>query len=558
MVMSFWLLLIVFVIIGFLALLGAAIVLVVWLTTRSPGQQRTRRRRVKGEDSAGDTVVRREAVATDLRSCPQCGGELAEDAPEGLCPQCLLLGAIDSVPPSREVPGEQTTPYSGPSSAPPIEELAGLFPQLEILELLGQGGMGAVYKARQSSLDRLVAIKILPRQTSADPAFAERFTREARALARLSHPNIVAVHDVGQAGDLYYFIMEYVDGVNLRQLMRTGMLRPEEALGIIPQICDALQYAHEEGVVHRDIKPENILLDRKGRVKIADFGLAKLVSREGLPITLTGTHQVMGTLYYMAPEQMERPQSVDHRADIYSLGVVFYELLTGELPVGHFTLPSAKTPVSADLDSIILRALEKEPDRRYQRASEVKTALETMDRGPRRSPDEPAPAPTRQRTSTEAIRARVRPPAVALLIIGILYLAMLPLFLLVSSVPLYFELNRPGQKRNVAMGADLLTLGIPQTAVPLPPLSPLLGLVGLGLSEIAILSGGSLLFGVFILIGALNMLQLRSYGWAMAGAIMAVIPCSPCWLVGLPVGIWALSILMNPGVRDAFGAGESV
>ena len=160
-----------------------------------------------------------------------------------------------------------------------MAEVAELFPQFEILELLGHGGMGAVYKARQPALDRLVALKILPPQASDDSGFADRFTREARALARLSHPNIVAVHDFGQAGGLHYFVMEYVEGVNLRQLEQAGKLSPREALKIIPQICDALQFAHDEGIVHRDIKPENMMLDKKGRVKIADFGLAKILGR---------------------------------------------------------------------------------------------------------------------------------------------------------------------------------------------------------------------------------------------------------------------------------------
>ena len=158
---------------------------------------------------------------------------------------------------------------------PSVHDVAQLFPQLEVLELIGHGGMGAVYKARQPGLDRLVALKILPPRPGSDPGFADRFTREARALAKLSHPNIVSVYDFGQAGGLHYFIMEYVDGPNLRQVEQSAKLTPPEALKLIPQICEALQYAHDEGIVHRDIKPENVLLDKKGRVKIADFGLAK-------------------------------------------------------------------------------------------------------------------------------------------------------------------------------------------------------------------------------------------------------------------------------------------
>jgi len=262
-----------------------------------------------------------------------------------------------------------------------VHEIALLFPQLEIIALIGHGGMGAVYKARQPGLDRLVALKILPPRPAQDPGFADRFTREARALAKLSHPNIVAVYDFGQAGGLHYFIMEYVDGPNLRQLEHSAQLAPAEALKLVPQICEALQFAHDEGIVHRDIKPENVLLDKKGRVKIADFGLAKILGQEAPNFRLTGTRDVMGTPHYMAPEQIEHPQAVDHRADIYSLGVVFYEMLTGELPLGRFGPPSTRAhdvKIDVRLDEVVLRALEREPERRYQRASEVKTDVESI------------------------------------------------------------------------------------------------------------------------------------------------------------------------------------
>jgi predicted Ser/Thr protein kinase len=317
--------------------------------------------------------------------CPECGASLSADAPEGLCPQCLFKGVISSAhEAAQSARGEATGAYAGPS-APSFAELAPLFPQLEIIELIGQGGMGAVYKARQPALDRVVAVKVLPPEAGQDPAFAERFSREARALARLNHPNIVAIHNVGKAGDFYYFVMEYVEGANLRQVLRDGKLRPEQALRIVPQICEALQYAHEEGIVHRDIKPENILLDKKGRVKLADFGLAKLLGRETGNFTLTGSRQVVGTLYYMAPEQMDRPLEVDHRADIYSLGVVFYEMLTGQLPVGRFPMPSETAGTDAFLDEVVMRAMQREPANRYQHASEVKTDVESHARGAARA-----------------------------------------------------------------------------------------------------------------------------------------------------------------------------
>ena len=171
--------------------------------------------------------------------------------------------------------GTHGTKVVPPPPAP--ADIARHFPQLEILECLGRGGMGVVYKARQPKLNRLVALKILAPEKGADPKFAERFLREAQALARLNHPNIVTVHDFGEADGLYYLLMEYVDGMTLRQLLQGQKIAPEQALSIVPRICDALQFAHEQGVVHRDIKPENVLLDKQGRVKIADFGIAKMV-----------------------------------------------------------------------------------------------------------------------------------------------------------------------------------------------------------------------------------------------------------------------------------------
>lgn len=291
-------------------------------------------------------------------------------APEGLCPGCLLQRGVAADSASH--------PHAQPFEPPSILELARLFPQYEILALIGKGGMGAVYKCRQPALDRMVALKILPPKTSTGTRFSERFNREARALARLSHPNIVAVHEFGQVEGLPYFVMEFVDGANLRQLERERRLAPREALAIIAQICDALQFAHDEGVVHRDIKPENVLIDRKGRVKIADFGLAKILDTAPADPSLTVEGQVMGTPQYMAPEQLEHPTDVDHRADIFSLGVVLYELLTGELPLGKFAPPSRKVEIDVRLDEIVLRALEKEPSQRYQRAGEMKSQVNTV------------------------------------------------------------------------------------------------------------------------------------------------------------------------------------
>ena len=310
--------------------------------------------------------------------CPKCGSHLPEGT-RGICSKCLLAAGLENPSQDNSFPPTMDSPPSGEAFVAPIpQELAANFPQLGILDLLGRGGMGAVYKARQRGLDRFVAIKILPPEVGRDPTFADRFEREAQALARLNHPHVVTIHDIGRTPDgLYYFIMEYVDGVNLRHALKAGSVAPQEALAIVGQICDALQYAHDNGVIHRDIKPENILLDRRGQVKIADFGLAKLLGNEA-EASLTHTHQVMGTLRYMAPEQMEGTHHVDHRADIYSLGVLFYELLTGELPIGRFAPPSKKVHIDVRLDEVVLRALEKEPDLRYQQVSEVKTGVEAI------------------------------------------------------------------------------------------------------------------------------------------------------------------------------------
>lgn len=305
------------------------------------------------------------------KTCPQCGADVPEDSASTLCAKCLLQVGFET----QDGPKDDSSAYSPTFIAPTVAELAPHFPQLDILEQIGHGGMGVVYKARQKELDRIVALKIIRPGISEDRSFEERFQREAKALAKLNHANIITVYDFGRKDGLFFFIMEFVDGTNLRHLERNGELSPQEALTIVPQICGALQYAHDNGVVHRDIKPENILISKEGEVRIADFGLAKLAGvADNAPVT--GTWQVMGTPHYMAPEQFEKPTTVDHRADIYSLGVVIYELLTGELPLGRFPLPSSKARVDIRLDEVVLRALDKEPDRRYQRVTDVATAVE--------------------------------------------------------------------------------------------------------------------------------------------------------------------------------------
>lgn len=326
--------------------------------------------------------------------CPECRKSIPASAPAGQCPDCLLKRGLERAG-FASAAFAVTTPQGGRAVPLSTDFVAQYFPQMEIVEVLGQGGMGTVFKAKQTKLDRLVAVKIIRPETANDPAFAERFMREAKTLARLNHPSIVGVHDFGEIdltaasansgnpvrGTLFYFIMEYVDGANLRQLMQSGQISPDMALGVVQQVCDALQYAHGEGVVHRDIKPENIMLDTKGRVKIADFGLAKLAEGSGNDWTLTGTHQVMGTPRYMAPEQMAGSRDVDHRADIYSLAVVFYEMLTGTIPMGHFAPPSKKAAVDVRFDEVILKAMATEPDLRFQSVRDLRAGLDHIASG---------------------------------------------------------------------------------------------------------------------------------------------------------------------------------
>jgi serine/threonine protein kinase len=373
-------------------------------------------------------------------ACATCGKSLPTGAPGGLCPECLIkvgLGSGVDIGADTEA-GARRTGFVPPT----VAELAPKFPQLEILEFIGQGGMGAVYQARQKELDRIVALKILPPDIGQDAAFAERFTREARALARLNHPGIVTIHDFGRADGLFFFVMEFVDGVNLRQLLHTGRVSAREALAIVPQICDALQFAHDAGIVHRDIKPENILLDRRGRVKVADFGLAKIVGNVaqasspagsgGVPAASAGTGpaepggsanpqaatsalqdltdagKIMGTPQYMSPEQITAPGEVDHRADIYALGVVFYQMLTGELPGKRVEPPSKKVAIDVRLDEVVLRALEQKPELRYQQASVLKTEVETIAAGTPATPSGP-PSSVEPVSSIQRVAHRLLP-----------------------------------------------------------------------------------------------------------------------------------------------------
>ena len=270
---------------------------------------------------------------------------------------------------------------SGPWVPPTAEELHAILPQYEIVKMLGRGGMGAVYMGTQTALERPVAIKILSAQLEeSDMGFTERFKNEAKAMAKLNHPGIVAVYDFGEApGGLLYIVMEYVDGTDVAKMLAAkGRLHTEHAMAITAHVCDALSYAHERGIIHRDIKPANIMVGYDGEVKVADFGLAK-VSTDGRTLGLTQSGMAMGTLHYMAPEALMLGSAVDHRADIYAVGVMLYQMLTGKIPQGMFKMPSLLVAgLDPRYDSIIAKSIMEDREARYQSAREMRLDLDSI------------------------------------------------------------------------------------------------------------------------------------------------------------------------------------
>ncbi len=299
-------------------------------------------------------------------ACEKCGRPLPGGALSGVCPTCLLK--------RTKVPGLSA---SDPSEFEPLTagELSELMDGYEVIALINRGGMGAVYKATQLALDRPVAIKMLPLEVAADPEFEDRFSREAKTMARLDHAGIVRIHEFGDIEGQFYFVMEFVDGRDLAQVLQEGSPPPDEALELLLQIADALAYAHGQGIVHRDIKPGNVMLGADGRAKITDFGLAKITGAGGAAYDITQTRASLGTPHYMAPEQHRGSAKADARADIYSFGVLAYELLTGKLPIGNFAPPSELAPVGLDVDRLVLRALRSEPGERFQSAAELRDEL---------------------------------------------------------------------------------------------------------------------------------------------------------------------------------------
>ncbi|KAB2638215.1 MAG: serine/threonine protein kinase [Verrucomicrobia bacterium] len=257
--------------------------------------------------------------------------------------------------------------------APEPARLAPLFPGYEIECLIATGGMGAVYKALQLSLDRQVAIKILPREFGEDESFRANFEAEAKAMARLNHPNLIGVYDFGEAAGMLFIIMEFVPGQTLYHSAHAIAIAPEAAARIVVGVCLGLAHAHEHGVLHRDIKPGNILLDQQARPKIGDFGLARPMGA-----TVEAGEAIFGTPHYTAPEVLRHPNRVDARADIFSVGVVLHELLTGRLPTSDLRPPSVICGCDARFDAIIRRATNPMPELRFPSAAHMAKALHVL------------------------------------------------------------------------------------------------------------------------------------------------------------------------------------
>jgi CheY-like chemotaxis protein len=286
------------------------------------------------------------------------------------------FGKRAATPPAR-VPSvsEGVAGWAPVKPYPTPQELTQMMPggmyQFDLM--IGQGGMGAVYRGRQLNLSRPVAIKILHRDHGTDYAYGERFRREAQALAQMNHPNIVSVYDFGIVGEYLHYVMEFIEGIDLHQSLCQSTLSPVRAIEIFAKVCDALTYAHSKGIVHRDIKPANILLAKDGRIKVADFGLAKRFDQKGT--MLTQTNMAMGTPDYAAPEQYDSKAEIDHRADIYALGVMLYQMLTGQLPRGSWHAPSTIIGCDTRFDSVISRALKPDRQQRQASAAEFKADL---------------------------------------------------------------------------------------------------------------------------------------------------------------------------------------
>lgn len=367
------------------------------------------------------------------RNCPQCGAALTAEAPEGLCPACMMKAGLASggLNPNAATVGSSPTQAINPEAGVRVR----YFGDYELLEEIARGGMGIVYKARQVSLKRPVALKMILAGEFATEAELKRFRTEAEAAANLQHPNIVAIHEIGEHNGQHYFSMDYVEGRNLAELTNGQPMQAQRAAGYVKTIAEAIHFAHQRGTLHRDLKPQNVLIDTSDRVRITDFGLAKQTQRES---SLTQTGVVMGSPSYMPPEQATgRHDQVGPHSDVYSLGAVLYELLTGRPP---FLAESAMATmmkvveqepasprklnphVPPDLETICLKCLEKRPERRY---SSARALAEELDRFLRHEPIQARPASALRKAVSWSRRHRAlmtaAVSAVVLLLAGLAY-----------------------------------------------------------------------------------------------------------------------------------------
>src|ERR1700745_3782199 len=268
-----------------------------------------------------------------IRICRNCGAKIFSDAPEGLCTGCVLesaLGMSSEAVDAVTAPGLVEKPARAATKSERVAELLGELGEYELLEEIGRGGQGVVFRARQKSLNRLVALKVIGLGQWATRAHVKRFRLEAEAAARLEHPGIVPIHEVGERDGSCYFSMKFVEGGQLDEVARREPMSIRRAVELIAKVARTVHYAHEHGILHRDIKPGNILLDAKGEPHLTDFGLARLVEKEG---TGTRTQEVLGTPSFMAPEQaVGNNEAVTNVTDVYGLGAVLYQLLTGQPP----------------------------------------------------------------------------------------------------------------------------------------------------------------------------------------------------------------------------------
>ena len=316
------------------------------------------------------------------RSCSKCGAALATTTLRGLCPQCVALFAFADEGNATVITASPPGAGSATPAASALSASVRYFGNYELLDEVARGGMGVVYRARQASLNRTVALKMILAGQFASPADVQRFRTEAEAAANLQHPNIVTIHEVGEHEGRHYFSMDYVEGKNLAALLKEqGPLPATRAAELAKTLAEAVHYAHQRGTLHRDLKPQNILMDSEGRPRITDFGLAKRLQAAD---TLTATGAVMGSPSYMSPEQAQgRNDLVGPASDVYSLGAVLYEMLTGRPPflgdspmatlhkVVNDEPPRLRSGAAAtptDLETIRLKCLEKDPSRRYPTA----------------------------------------------------------------------------------------------------------------------------------------------------------------------------------------------